>query len=726
MLRRYKVQDDHYLGFYQTWTKTILFLLNRQWLKWNQVSRRYNTDTGVAPWKQQPVTNIIFAVYRTLVTKLSKQRPTLEVVPPSGDSDDREAASLGESVLQFLWRKLNMRARARRGLGWFLCTGQVFARVHWDPDAGKLIPLTQDVEVPHPDDPSQTVSMPCPCDEAGEPIMRELGPGVHVPDFDAEPAMVHEGEIAIDFVDPLSVRYGPDDSSPEDAREMFVGRMWPVHKAMDHFDVTESEITGGEDGEREMLDDVMSSAAAGAGGTFGASIDLFGTTLGASQQEGIGARVLVIEWYKRDDKEYPEGRHLIICGKAVVWPKADDPDYPDGEAELPNQFWPPLIPILSTPIPGQPQGIGTLSNLVALNEQINTLDGKILEHNVLMAMGGKWVVSPDDKGLKITSEPGQKLVSKGYDAGHPPVQAQLKPLPDAIYKERDVLMSKVLLISGLSGNDISQKPEGVTAGRSILALQEISDSVLMPDLEAWEEAYEEIGRRQLVLAQRHYREPRLIDIKGEEGQWLVRSFTGADLTDGLNVRVQTGSSFPWSKSAQIDFKMEMLSKFPGLVMTPQTGEVDQEKLAEFLDVAGTGLQSFESGEDPDLVEVQREHAMFEAIDPARGEQQIPQIAFWQDIPKHLAAHYRFMKRDYARFQRWTPEGQQAFLEHMKQTAQAVDQLAQQAVDAQMPMPAPQGGGEQPPLSLVGHERESIRRTSDTQLMPSDFRAAQDG
>ena len=90
-------------------------------------------------------------MYRTLATKLSKQKPTLEVVPPSGDSNDRESARLGEAILVDLWTRLKKPAKIRRALGWFLCTGQVYFRVSWDPDAGKLVPLTKLVEVPHPD-----------------------------------------------------------------------------------------------------------------------------------------------------------------------------------------------------------------------------------------------------------------------------------------------------------------------------------------------------------------------------------------------------------------------------------------------------------------------------------------------------------------------------------------------------------------------------------------------
>ena len=748
-------QNDHYVGFYQTWVKTILFLLGKQWLKWMQGERRYVPDTDVPPWRQQPVTNYVYAVYRVLATKLSKQKPTLEVVPPSGDSDDRESARLGQSILVHLWRLLKKPQKIRRAIGWFLCTGQVYFRVHWDPDAGKLVPLQQLVEIPHEDPDKaaagETMDAWCPCDEKGKPLMRQAAPmaapmadplaqateplveGADVPDagqgtaeqaaetqleydFDGEAALVPEGEIAFDYVDPMSVRFNADAEDADDATEMFIGKLWRTAKAAKRFDLLESDIDAGEDGDREMYQDLMASAASGAGWMGGQNIT--GSQLGASQEQSLGDRSLVLEYYRKPDKTYKKGRHWISIGRKKVWPKDDDPEYPMGEAELPNGFWPPIIPVISLPIPGQPQAIGTLSQIVPLNEQLNSLDGKIKENEVTMSMGGKWVTHPADKGLQITSDPAQTMRSKGYALGYPPVQVTIKGLPEQVYNERNVLADKIRLVGSLSEVDLGKKPEGVSAGRAFLVLQEVTDSVLGPDLESFEHALEECGRRELVLAQQHYREKRKIQIRGEKGEWEVRSFDGTDLSDGMDVRVQVGSSFPWSKSAQWDTKLQILGQFPALVTRPD-GSVDQEKMAEFLDTGGSGLSSFESDENPDLVEIQREHAMFEAYNPATGSLQLPELAFWQSQPKHLEGHYRFMKMDYARFLRWTPEGRAAFVEHCKLTAIAVDALAAQMVSATgagLPGGPPMIGGQEPGAE-AGGEAEGAPMAGDAEAEP---------
>ena len=646
---------------------------------------------------------------------MTKQKPTLEVVPPSGDSNDRESAHLGEAILVYLWRLLKFPSKIRKGIGWFLCTGQTYARVHWDPEAGELIPLTQTLETPDPEGgvyaagAPRTTDKPCPCDDDGEPIMKRDGDDhpTDEPDFDAEPAMVPQGEIAFDFEDSLAVRFNPEATDPEDAYECFIAKLWPRKLAATHFNLAEDALEGGGDeGDRQMYDDLVSSAAAGSG--WMGNQNQVGDLIGSSQQQALGDRVLVLEYYHDRDADagYKDGRHWISVGRKKIWPKEDDPDYPTGEAPLPYGFWPPVVPILSTPIPGQPQAMSVIAQLVPLNEQLNILDSKIAEHNVMMAMGGKWIVHPDDKGLVVNSDPGQVIASKGYAQGKPPIQADLKPLPASIYAEREVILNKIRLVVAMSEAAFGTKPEGVSAGRAFLVLSEETDSVIGPDLGAFENGYEEIGRRMLVVAQKHYTEKRQISIRGERGKWEIRSFMNTDLADGLGVRVQAGSSFPWSKSAQIDTKLSVLSQFPGLVTKPD-GSVDQERFSEFLDTSGSGLQSFDTDEDPDLVEIEREHAMFEAYDNTDdGSQELPQIAFWQAHPKHLDGHFRFMKRDYARFLRWSIPAQLAFVQHMKETVQAVDEIAGQLAAAAQPSQPGQPPAQPPGPGSEGGDQET--------------------
>lgn len=439
---------------------------------------------------------------------------------------------------------------------------------------------------------------------------------------------------------------------------------------------------------------MLSAVTSGAPDPF----DAQGQSSGSRRVDTESDRVLVIKYYRKQCRDYPEGRHWITAGGTLVWPPEDDERYPDREAPLPEGFWPPIVPVVDTPIPGQPQGLAVMSQVVPLNEKYNAIDGKIGEYHTLCAMGGVIWATSEDKGITITSEPGQVKVSKGYTIhGRPPLREKLVPLPAEVYREREIIANNLNAIAGVSQLDMGQRPEGVSAGRAFLVIQEASDAAIMPTLMAMEEADAEVGRRELVLAQRYYSEERTIRVRGERGKYDFISFTNADLRDGLDVRVQSGSSAPWSKSAQWDIKLSLLEAMPQLVLKPD-GTLDREQLARYLDSGSAGLGAFESDEDPDLVEIDREHAMFEEYDPASPDKsnQLPQLAVWQNNIVHLQHHFSFMKRDFGRFERWSDAAKLAFMEHLRLTTEAVNAVVSSVMPGGQPGAGPNAGPDAPP------------------------------
>lgn len=703
---RWTAQRDYYSGLYRGWARAILFLLGKQWLSWNRASLQWTPERNVPKWRQQPVTNLVFAVYRSALAKLTKQRPAFDCVPPSGDADDRAAAALGDSLLKFWWRLLKMPRLLHRGIGWLLTTGNCYYLVSWDPEAGPITPLTTSMSVRtgEQDELGEDVmeEQDVAADKDGDPILKDDG----TPDTEATGHPTAQGEIDIRIISPMCVRFNPEAESVEEATEFFIGEIKPSVVAAAMFDMDEGTLLGAGADELMTVQDMISAATSGLAGAVAFSG-------GSDNSTAKGRRSLILRYYAKQCDDYPEGRHWITVDGVMA----------QAEEALPEGFWPPIVPLQDLPVPGQPIAMGLLGQIIPLNEQMNTLDGQRMEHNITMAKGGKWILHPDDKGLPIDSDPAQKLVSNGYASGHPPMQAELKALPAAVIEERNRVISDVMLVSAIDGSSLGQKPEGVTSGRGFLALQEASDSVLGPTLLNTETTLEEIGRRCLVIAHRYYRETRTVKIGGENGVWQFRAFKGSDLTDSMDVQVQVGSSFPWSKAAKQDTALSLIQSIPGIVVNPQTGEPDMQKLARIVNIGG--LDAFQPEEDPDSDEIEREHAEFE--DPTGA---LPQIGIWQDHPKHLAGHYTFMKRDRARFDRMPSDRQAAFIQHLTDTQQAIAEGLQQMMPpAQMPSadtntgaPSAPPGPSDPSISpiSIAHPQGP---GSDLHLTASDYAAA---
>jgi hypothetical protein len=598
-----------------------------------------------------------------------------------------------------------------KAAGWLLAAGNVSVRVYWDAEAGKLVPRT--VPVQHP---ITGEDVDVAADENGQPAKKRDADGQWVYDFDAEPELMFEGDVGVELISPFYIRFNPEAKSKEEATEYYIGYLMPKAAAAKKWDLDEDDIEGNSDEELEMVDDLISSAA-------GATEILGMTSLAGDRTEAIGQRVLVIEYYGKPCDDYQGGRHWITVNKTMALE----------EEPLPNGFWPPVVDIDDVPVPGDPHAMGLLSQVCPLNREYNSLNGKIQEHNTLMAMGGKWVVHPYDKNLKITSDPGQKLESKGYVEGKPPVQAKLESLPAGVYSERERIINDVMLVSGMNGPGLGQKPEGVSSGRGFLVLQEAVDSVLTPTLFNIENALQEIGRRMLVLARDNYTEERILKVRGHNGRWEIRSFMGADLGDSIDVQVQIGSSFPWSKAARQDMALDIISKLPGLVQGAMPGTIDSGKVAKILDVGG--IQAFEPDSDPDETEVMLEHAQFEEFNPEKGVLTIPQPGFWQNHARHYDEHARLLKADRSRFERWHPDAQRLFIQHLLATRQLLEQAAAGAVapGGEETPPGDAGGaapGGQPgPAGVTPNPDAAASNTNPgttgggASLQPSDFAAA---
>jgi hypothetical protein len=701
---RYNIQRDYYSGLYRFWSRSILFLLGKQWLLWNKTTKQWTPEKNVPKWRQQPVTNLVYRFYKNALAKLTKQRPAFDCVPPSGDSDDRAAAELGNALLKFWWRQLKLSQFLQRAIGWMLSTGNAWALVDWDPLAGKISPLTTAYTRKTGEDEDETTE-DVPADKDGDPIVKDDG----TPDMDAEPHQMPQGEISVRLISPFSVRMNPEAESVEDATEFYIGTIKPSNVLEKEWNLPYSTLAGVGNDEQVTILDIISAASTGTTGVLG----FFN---GSDNSMAKGQRSMELRYYAKPDDDFPSGRHWISVDGKMVLPEED----------LPNGFWPPLVAYQDLAPPGQAIAMGPVGQLTPIGEAYNTINGKIQENNVTMAMGGKWLLSPEDKSLAIDSDPGQKIVSKGYAAGKPPMQLEPKGLPEQVYAERERIMQDWQFVSGMSETDLGGKPEGVSSGRGFLVLQEASDSQWGPTLLNQEGFLEECGRRMLVIAHRKYTEERTVKIGGENGVWQFRAFKGADLTDSMDVQVQSGSSFPWSRAARQDTALSLIQSLPGLVTNPQSGEVDVQKLGRLTDVGG--LDAISREEDPDSDEIEREHAQFEDpefVDPYT-KSKFPQIGIWQDHAKHLIGHGNFFKRDKARFDRMPKARQDGFIQHYQATMQAIAEAIQQTMP-QAPQGQPgQPGGGGPPLQLnaPGAPLQAAPPTpSELSLTPADTSAA---
>jgi hypothetical protein len=95
-----------------------------------------------------------------------------------------------------------------------------------------------------------------------------------------------------------------------------------------------------------------------------------------------------------------------------------------------------------------------------------------------------------------------------------------------------------------------QTVPGVTAATAINYLQESDDAYLTTVFSAIEAAVEKAAKQSLSLFVQYVDQPRIIKTTGDDGAFDATILSGADVASGTDIRIQSGSALPTSKSAR--------------------------------------------------------------------------------------------------------------------------------------------------------------------------------
>lgn len=672
-----------------TWTQNILFLAGLQWWKYDPFAGGFVLPK-VPIWKERPVRNLLLPMFKTFLGKVLKNRPASTSIPASTEPQHLQAAQLGNEVLEAKWFELKNSQLLRRAATWVFTTGNAWILTYWNKDSGLLIPLTAQVQAAKHDattgepvlgDPTPMTDemtgqpmvdpatgqpamqqgepvmelIECPCDENGDPILDADGNY----DLEAQPAIIDIGEVAHRVYSGFQVFPDPSAETDDDVRFFVIAdpmthreiyQRWPGAKNVVAEDTTQID----------RFTHMISVFASGAD-----------THIAASQtkRDQMIPKGLVLHYFEKPKQETPGGRHWVSVGDQLL----------ESPGPLPDGIWPMLTHLGDVEVPGRYHKEATLTAGIGPQREYNELCAQIKEHNNLMQRG-KWLV-PQGSNIKrgqITNQPGE-VIQYTPGSGEPKM-ADIKPLPNTVFEERDRCLQDLQQVMGMHQSSMGEAAPGVTSGRAFLTLQEADDTDLGPWIEMLENAVAEIGWNELQLIQRYYTEERLLRISGKNNSFRVKSFKGEDLKGVVGVKPQAGSAFPWSASARQSMLIDLGTSFPQLFTDPETGQFDSERFRRMLPLGG--MEAVDDSGDLDVAEALREEDIFKAwkgeMDPMTGLPDLPTPQPWQNHQTHLKQHASLLKS--AEFFELPQETQDAFVQHWLMTAQLLQRQAAAAVD----------------------------------------------
>jgi hypothetical protein len=644
-------QEEYMAGLQRVWTRNLLFLTGRHW--WDIDKRGIPQPVRVPTWRERPVTNLVLAFFRNILAKALKNRPAWTVLPASTEPDDVHASELADQVLEAKWQELRLARVLRRAVSWCLATGNGFLYPFWNHNTGRYVVAEVEMEVPLYDElgiqigaEEATVLL----DAKGEPQLLPDGR----PDPSAKPHMVDEGDVGVRAFSPYQVRVNPEAEDDEDLQWVLIADVASIRELALNYPDRIGEI------QSEAVDDMDFDRAIASVGRLSGENAM--TPLEDKRDEFL-EKALVLHYHEKPSADYPFGRYWVATRDSLlVEPQP-----------LPEGVWPPIIHLEDVVIPGRYYASSVVEQLIPLNVHYNQLNGQIKEHHNLMAKG-KWL-APRGSGIKegdITNAPGEVIQ---FNPGFEPKQAVIASLPNSVVEERSRIFSDFEMVSSQHRVSYGKAPPGVSAGVAFLQLQEADDTDLGPFLTMLEDAVAQLAGSILQIIRERYTTERLVHVVGADKRYQVRSFQGSDLSGALDVRPQTGSSFPWSKTAQQSMLLTLAAQMPQVFMDPETGQFDTAKFARLLPIGGLGNIGNES--DLDVQEALREEEEFANWD---GSSPPPEVGFWQAHDIHYLQHIRVLKS--AAFREWPEEAQQRFMEHVQKTQQAREQKAMQSAQMQ--------------------------------------------
>lgn len=249
-------------------------------------------------------------------------------------------------------------------------------------------------------------------------------------------------------------------------------------------------------------------------------------------------------------KEYPQGRELVCTDTKTIY---DGPLPTEARQRIQNYEF--RYQDLGFTNAGQ----GIIEQVISPQQDINFNAGRIKQHSKLMA--GKILVPKGSDGGNSISSKFDDIVGQiiYYTMGRKPTFETPPPIPEHYYK--NIMMAKEFMEGLMNSHDVSmgRTPGQVNSGVGIANLSEIDNSQIAPEMLMFEQKLGFFTEAILDICQEKYSEPRLLGISGEDMALEVKSFIGSDLMGQKNIQIKMGSNFPLDPQARTQYIL-MLKK----------------------------------------------------------------------------------------------------------------------------------------------------------------------
>lgn len=498
--------------------ENTLMWAGEQYLEYDDTIHQYHPidDNEYADFIPQPKDNLLAPIVNTMLSLLTQNKPTADVVDNSDNSQDKNRAKLSGAIQDAKWAIDKEQAKYRLAAKLGIITGTVYRKDYWNTSGLQTVR----VNVQNDDGTMDTIEAP-------------LG--------DNDVKILSIFEVIPDLVNSIL--------DIDDGRYILEAQVLPIKDIKYKYGKKEKGFTGlGKEVQASEDKTIITSYIERLRGTYSNGVG----TLPEMKDAAV-----VIEGYSRPTPEVPQGLKFVVCNNKLLYIKESPYTEPDGTNWHPYSMW------RYDDHPLRHHGKALLDDLVPIQRRYNSILALQVLNRQTMAIP-QWLIPngalPVDGS--ISGEPGLNIFFDPVN-GLAPMKQPGIGLDSSVYKEQEMAEQKIHRIAG--DNEVMQgnRPTGVNTATMFNMMLEQATSVHSPKLQSWEDFIARSQSKKLNLIRREYQEPRqsLINrvkaLNSDNREVEIDDlFTGQQLGNNVDVRIEAGSYLPRLKSAQRQNLME--------------------------------------------------------------------------------------------------------------------------------------------------------------------------
>ena len=477
-------------------------------------------------WQEREVFNHIAPIIDLRLSKLSKIKPKMHVMPATDEEQDIYTAKVGKKILDAVSSKMNLTAKINEATKWSEICGTSFYKISWNSNLGQVVALEEDGR------------------------------------------KIKTGDVEISVCSPFEIY--PDSSTHQnltDCQSIIHARVYTTTQIKQMFGVD----VEGKDINVYSLD--KASASLGGLGIGGIATSLIETTRHDS--------AIVLEKYVKPNEKFPDGRLIIIAGDKLVY----DGEMPyengvDGKREF------PFVRQICNEEIGSFWGTSMISRLIPIQRAYNAVKNRKHEYLNRLTLG---VLAVEDGSVDIDNleeeglAPGKILVYR--QGSNAPSFLGGEQVPTDFEKEEERLLDEFYTLSGTNELGTMDSLSASVSGVALELLIDENETRLVFTTDSIKSAIKGIAKNILRLYKQFATFPRLIRIVGENGELDVFYFKGSDISSD-DVQFDTDNESNDTLSQRRNMIFTLLDK--GLLYD-EDGKITNSMKAKIMENLGFGV-----------------------------------------------------------------------------------------------------------------------------------------